>query len=137
MKLPFHFRRSERGWPAALILAVGAVMILAALRHGPPPLLWWLPVGGATGAALWMLLAGRVHGIDLTPEALIVTGAGRVETWPLDDIDHLQIADWTDSTDYVLHLRDGRRVPLFSGCFPRRADLIAAAAAARLDIRVS
>lgn len=118
---------------AALALAIGLGTL--ALAFGPPPALWWLPVGGATLALAWTVWRNPRHGVEIGPHGLTVTVHDSSTTWPLAEIDHLEIVSWTESTDYRLHLADGRRIELFSGSFPGQAETERAARAAGLAVR--
>jgi hypothetical protein len=89
-----------------LLLAVG-LGFTAVWVTGQGPTFGYVILGCYLGLVLATLIWNPVTGMNLTSERLVISPEQDPRTFPLAQIERLVIKDWSDSTDFRLHLTDG------------------------------
>lgn len=81
---------------------------------------WIFFVPGGIGFAmlLFMLIKNPVNGLELQDEMLILSAWRSPLPVPVRDIAKLEIVEWTDSSDFKVHLKSGETIEAFSGDIP-------------------
>ncbi|MEO1746361.1 MAG: hypothetical protein AAFR13_07515 [Pseudomonadota bacterium] len=110
----------ERTTRSPVYLAAGGfcvLLLVLAISLGAPWWIWavWAPVSAVVFYLLW---ANKSYGIRLTDTELAIETDGASQRFALSAIDHLHVRDWSDSTDFELHLKDGTEVSVFSENMP-------------------
>ena len=130
MPAPFESVSRERSPLNLATFAVSLVVIWGAVSQAVP-LLAALPACACAAMLGFVLLRGRMH-VFRVDDAAIRWRSGRRETAvPIADISRFEIVHWSDSTDYVIHRRDGGRIDVPAPCAPRRGAGFLAAMKAR------
>lgn len=110
------FRRPARHWTTLLGLAAAVVLTGAplAIPDLPRALALILAALGFAGIATTViaLALNPIRGLVITADRITIDPEGHTRTFPLADVDHLELAVFTDATDSTLILKSGERIPL-------------------------
>lgn len=113
MRMPEPYESIARARSPLNLFGVGVFvfMVVLGLAFAAP---WWyfapVLIGGVL--LLWHVALGRDRHFRMD-DSTMRWGTTREETAvPLDDIAKVEIQDWSDSTDYVIHHRDGHRTTI-------------------------
>ncbi len=93
-------------------LCVTAVLLLAAMQHNAPILVWALWAGTAI-FFLYLMVANPRVGVRLTQDKLRYWVGGSEHVIALDNIDYVRIEDSRDAIFVYLYLRNGGQTRLF------------------------
>jgi hypothetical protein len=111
MAKPFVYRLSGRR-PMTLVGLILCLAIVVVGLSGDAPWIVLAPVGAAAMMLLVSIVLNPVYGLRIDRHALEIDRNGKVQRFPLDDIDHVRITRWTDSDDVMIHLAEGGREPI-------------------------
>jgi uncharacterized protein (DUF58 family) len=119
----FEYRLPAR---RPLIWVVLAALLTLMTVIGVTGAAWyiWAIWGGTLLLVLYMLVVNPVSGIRLTPELLTLAAWRDPKPILLRDIAMVEIQNWSDSTDMVIHLTGGERIRAYSGDMPPKARLV-------------
>lgn len=106
MEDAYEYRLHGRRFTFWALLIIGLGFCGAALSE-PAPLSVWVILLAYMALVLWSLIRNPVTGMSLTSERLVISPEQEPRTFPLAQIERLVIKDWSDSTDFRLHLTDG------------------------------
>jgi hypothetical protein len=113
----YEYRCPGRRSIVWLIAAIQAVLLWLAVTHDAPWFIW--AIWGPTSLAVaYLLLANPISGLRVDDRYLVLSPWRKPREIPLSEIARVEIRDWSDSTDVVIHLRDGGAVSTFSGDIP-------------------
>lgn len=132
-----RYRHSGRNWLTIFMLAVALFVAWIGVSEGPPPPLWWIPIGGMILGLVYLVINNPVHGSDFTEDALVILTPKARTAYPYEAIDYLEIIDWSESTGFRLHLKDGSEVTVHPHCLPEKHHTIDSAEAHGVAFRVS
>jgi hypothetical protein len=79
---------------------------------------FFVPAGIGSVMLLFMLIKNPVNGLELQDEMLILSAWRNPLQVPVHDIAKLEIVEWTDSSDFKVHLKSGEIIEAFSGDIP-------------------
>lgn len=113
----YEFRLPGRRLSVWMGSAVMAFLLIVALVNSAPWYIWVIWGGTSVGFA-WLLLRNPVSGLRIDGKTLTLSPWRKPVEIALSEIDHVEIIDWSESTDVVIHLTDGERLTTFSGDIP-------------------
>ncbi len=100
----------------ALFLCVGFV-VYGAVAGAP----WFVLAPGMVGGVVTLVavVVNRRHGVAMEGDRVVWSGKRRVEH-AIGEVVGIGVKDWTDSSDWVMKLRDGSVIELPAAALPPR-----------------
>lgn len=113
------YRYAERGRrPLTLVaLAFAAVLLGLGVRYDAP-VVWLVVVGVPAFALLGLVVRNTETWIVVAPDSLTWHDGWRETRLARDRIARVEVREWSDSTDVIVHLADGSSETIPDRCRP-------------------
>ena len=117
-RLPYRYESRGRTPANLVLLAVGIAMIALAWVTEAGQLIY-LPLGAFAAMQLYLFARDPRAGMDIDAETVAIWRGRRRQAIPVAEIDRVEIKHWSESTDVIIHRRDGNKVDVPARCAPR------------------
>ncbi|MCF2905276.1 hypothetical protein L0666_09765 [Octadecabacter sp. CECT 8868] len=104
--------------PVMWLVLMGVLGFIGVAWGEPAPIFFWVILAATLGLVLWSLIANPISGLRISGDRLIIAPQQQNNEISLANVDYLKIDNRSDSTEFVLYLKDGGGLAVHENNFP-------------------